>query len=416
MTRLLLLSLFLALAGCGGAPDNTVTMSASAVGPEAEILRKQIARFEKEHPGIRVAFQDVPDASDQRHQLYAQYLNAHTGDPDILQLDVVWTPEFAGAGWILQLDDRFEVDTDDFFPATIRANQWQGKLYGLPWFADVGMLYYRTDLVANAPETFAELNRLAESGLDASGVEFGILWQGEKYEGLVCVFLEHLGGFGGRILDDEGRVVVDSEEAVRALKYMREAIYKQGVVPRVALEWQEEETRLHFQNGHAVFLRNWPYCAKLLSDPKRSKVAGKFGVTVMPHAEGGSSTAALGGSQLAINAWTDQPEAAWKVLAYLTHPDQMLERAIHTGQFPPRRSVYDRPELAKAFPIEPDVVRRLVEQARPRPVTPVYTELSEVLQIWLHRCLVGDLEPREALQNAAREMNAMLVKYELLSP
>src|SRR5262249_14924433 len=148
------------------------------------------------------------------------------------------------------------------------------------------------------------------------GLPYGFLWQGARYEGLVCVFLEHLGGFGGRVLDDEGRVVVDSEAAVRALTYMRDSIYRSGVVPQAVLTWQEEPTRFGFQNGQAVLLRSWPYAHALMQDPGQSKVAGKFAVAPMPAAPLGSPTAALGGSQLAINANTKHPEAAYQVIAY----------------------------------------------------------------------------------------------------
>src|SRR5262245_54160515 len=202
--------------GCGTDPRGTVVVfPASAVGKEAEILRRQIDRFQQEHPDIRVELRKTPDAADQRHQLYVQWLNARASQPDVLQLDVIWTPEFAAAGWLLPLGP-FAPDVTDFFPATVEANRWQGELFALPWFVDVGMLYYRTDLV-EPPPRFDDLVRQAEHARSRTGVRYGLLWQGARYEGLVCVFLEHLGGFGGRIMDEQGRVVVDSEAAVRAL-------------------------------------------------------------------------------------------------------------------------------------------------------------------------------------------------------
>src|SRR5262245_38015350 len=128
--------------GCGGRQEEgtPIAFSASAVGKEAEVLRRQLARFQELHPHIRVEFHKTPDAADQKHQLYVQWLNARARRPDILQLDVIWTPEFAAAGWILPLD-RFRPDVGDFFPATVRANRWQGELFALPWFVDAGMLY-----------------------------------------------------------------------------------------------------------------------------------------------------------------------------------------------------------------------------------------------------------------------------------
>src|SRR5687767_6754794 len=101
----------------------TLTISASAVGAEGRILAAQLARFEAENPDLRVDIHPTPDGADQRHQLYVQWLNAGARDPDVLQIDVVWTAELAAAGWLRALDDRAP-DRDAFFPAAIRADTW----------------------------------------------------------------------------------------------------------------------------------------------------------------------------------------------------------------------------------------------------------------------------------------------------
>ena len=405
-TRAALLALCLAATGCAaGAPDR-LTFSGSAVGREADILRTQLARFTAAR-GIEVELRATPDAADQRHQLYVQWLNARAADPDVLQLDVVWTPEFAAAGWLLPLD-RFAPAVDEFFPAAIAANRWSGALFGLPWFMDVGMLYWRTDLLDRAPATFDELRSMAEQAMRAPGVDHGIVWQAARYEGLLTVFLELAGGFGGTILDDAGSVVVDSREAVRALTWMRDAIHSHGIAPAASLTWHEEETRFAFQNGTAAMMRNWPYAFALLQGAD-SPVAGKVAVAPMPAAPGGAPTAALGGSQLAINARTAQPDDAWALVAFLTAPEQMLERARVVGQFPSRPALYEAGAgLEGALSIAPAAALKIVGAARPRPVTPVYTQLSEILQIRLHRALTRQQEPRAALEDAAREMRALL--------
>ncbi|HEX6616193.1 MAG TPA: ABC transporter substrate-binding protein [Gemmatimonadales bacterium] len=370
------------------------------------MLRGQLARFAVLRPDIRVEQRATPDAADQRHQLYVQWLNAGASDPDILQLDVVWTPEFAAAGWILDLD-RFRPATDSFFPATIAANRWDGRLYALPWFVDVGMLYWRTDLVPHAPTSIAELEAEAARAMRERGLPYGLVWQGARYEGLVTVFNEYLGGFGGRMLD-RGRVLVDSPQAVAALTAMRDEIYRERIVPPNALTWHEEEARFAFQNGETVFMRNWPYAYALMQDSAASRVAGRYAVATMPAAPGGRPTATLGGAQLAINANSDHPDAAWAVIEYLTRPAQMLERARVVGQFPTRPALYADPALARALTIPPAQAREVIEHAVPRPVTPVYTELSEILQIDLHRALTRQQEPAAALAHAAREMQALL--------
>jgi multiple sugar transport system substrate-binding protein len=401
-------TLLVLLAGCaGGTDDSILTFSGSAVGAEATVLRRQLERFGAER-GVRTEVRVTPDAADQRHQLYVQWLNGHADEPDVLQLDIVWTAEFAAAGWILPLD-RFTPAAAEFFPAAIEANRWQGSLYALPWFVDVGLLYWRTDLTDAPPATLAALADTAATARREQGVPYGLLWQGARYEGLVTVFVEHLGAFGGSILDANGRVTVDSPQAIRALTFMRDAL-RNGLVPGAALTWQEEHARLAFQNGEAVFMRNWPYAYSLLQDAALSKIAGRFGVTTFPGADGGHATAALGGAQLAINARTEDPDLAWELIAFLTAPDQMLERARDASQLPARPALYDTPELAEALALPVDALRDAVSAAEPRPVTPVYSELSELLQVRLHRALTGQQEPGAALRDAATEMRALLAR------
>jgi multiple sugar transport system substrate-binding protein len=387
---------------------SVVTFPGSAVGAEAELLARQIARFAELHPGIHVEQRPTPDAADQRHQLYVQWLNAGASDPDVLQLDVIWTPEFAAAGWILDLA-RFDPELGDFFPAMLRANRVRGSLHALPWFADVGMLYWRSDLLDAPPDSFEELATQAREALQAGRVARGFVWQGARYEGLVTVFLEYLGGFGGRILDDAGQVDLDSPEALRALEAMRLGLETE-VVPREVLGWQEEQVRFAFQNGEALFMRNWPYAYPLLQDAERSKVAGRFAVAPMPSAAGGRPTASLGGSQLAINARSDVPEAAWSLVEYLTRPEQMLERARVAGQLPTRPSLFANGALEGVLAVPPAEARRVIEAATPRPVTPLYTELSAELQVRLHRALSGQQSPAEALREANLAIRNLLAR------
>jgi multiple sugar transport system substrate-binding protein len=324
----------------------------------------------------------------------------------------VWTAEFAAAGWILPLT-RFHADVSDVFPGVLAANVWRDALYALPWWTDVGMLYWRTDLFSRAPATLEEMRSdlLAAHARDG-GPHDGLAWQGARYEGLVTVFLEFLGAYGGRILDDAGSVAVDDSAGVAALTFMRDLV-RDGLVPRAAMTWHEEEARLAFQRGDAALMRNWPYAYPLMNDSSQSRVAGRFAVAPMPAAggwAGGAPTAALGGQELAINGRSAHPDAAFRLMAYLTAPEQMLERARIAGTFPPRRSLYDSRALDSALAIPAAAARAILEHATARPVTPVYSELSDLLQVQLHRALTGQAEPAAALHAAARQIDALLVR------
>jgi multiple sugar transport system substrate-binding protein len=409
-TRTRLLSVFLVACtpSCGAPEDPAyLTFSGSAVGAEGAVVRAQLERFAAVHPGTRVEVRVTPDAADARHQLYVQWLNGHATEPDVLQLDVIWTAEFAAAGWSLPLD-RFQPETSDFFREAIAANTWRGSLYALPWFVDVGLLYWRTDLMRGPPQSPAELALTARTLVDAGDVRLGLASQGARYEGLITVFLEHLAAFGGDILDDDGTVIVDAPEAILALEFMRDSLAS-GVMPAAVLAWQEEHARLAFQNGQAAFMRNWPYAWALLQDPA-SRVAGRFAVTTFPATAHGRRAAALGGAQLAINARTADPALAWLLIEFLTAPEQMLERARVAAQLPSRDSLYGLDALAEALPIPPAAVREALDAAVARPVTPVYSELSEILQVRLHRALTGQQTPDAALRDAAREIRALLAR------
>ena len=396
-------------AACHPADSRPVlSFSGSSLGPEAAVVRRQLDRFASQHPQVRVELRVTPDAADQRHQLYVQWLNARSPAPDVLQLDVVWTAEFAAAGWILPLD-RFAPDVADFVPAALRSSQWRGTLYALPWFVDVGLLYWRTDLLRDAPSSLATLEQAARQSMTSGETPFGLVWTGARYEGLVTVFVEYLAAFGAGILSDEGRVIVDEPKAVEALSRMCREI-DDGVVPIATLNWREEEVRLAFQNGQAVFMRNWPYAWSLLQEPARSRVAERVAAAPFPGIEGHEPVAALGGAQLAVNAHSAQPQLAFALAQFLTAPEQMLERARLAAQLPARLSLYEDEALEGALPIPMRPVRRALDAAVPRPVTPVYSELSEILQVSLHRALTGQQSPAAALAEAAANMRALLTR------
>ncbi|MFW6050259.1 MAG: extracellular solute-binding protein [Myxococcota bacterium] len=397
--------------GAGGEDEGVVlTFPASSVGAERRVLERQVARYERTHPGVRIELVEVPDAADQRHQLYVQWLNAGVARPDVLQLDVVWLDELAAAGWIRPLDAA-AFDEGAFIPRVWDAAHHEGRLHAVPWFVDVGMLYWRTDLLDRAPRSFEELRDAALRAKRAHGLRYGLVWQGARYEGLVAVFLEHLGGFGGDILRD-GRVTVDDPPAYRALGFMRRSVHVWGLVPRAALGWQEERARFAFQNGDAVLMRNWPYAFALMSDPAESRVAGRFAVAPMPAAPGGRPTATLGGQQLAVNAHSAHPREAEAFIRFLAAPAQMRERFRRTGQLPARSALYDSDAVQDGPHVPLEQARRVVERARPRPATPAYTEVSQELQVQVHRALTRQADPEDALREAAAGMRSSLAALE----
>jgi multiple sugar transport system substrate-binding protein len=419
LPRRIVICLFLLLlvSACGreqSAQPVSLVLAGGSGGEEA-MARKQLAAFAALHPDIQVSYQATPSSASERHTLYVTWLSSGSDAVDLLNLDVIWAPEFAAAGWLKPLDDQVRRDRlplDDFLPAALTASRYRGRLYALPWFVDVGLFYYRTDLYAAAglppPRTFADLLQIA-SLKEKFNLPYGFLFQGQAYEGLVTVACEFFWGNGGRIFDDAGNLVLDSPQNRRALQFLVDLIYVHQVSPLAVTTFLEEDCRHAFEQGNAVAMRNWPYAYVIMNEPG-SRVAGKFALLPPPHGPGGSSTSAFGGGVLGINAFSRHPRAAWQLLQFLLSPGRIKERSLGLGMLPPLQSLYHDPDLVHAFPFLKDL-RQVFWSARPRPNSPLYSLISDILRIHLARALTRQEEPAAALRLAQARILQVLQRF-----
>ncbi|WP_164012051.1 ABC transporter substrate-binding protein [Pyxidicoccus trucidator] len=371
-----------------------------------EPFRELLARFERENPGVELVTEALPNASDLAHQFFLTALEGGADDFDVLVADVVWVPEFARAGWIADLSEHFPPERlrADFFPGPVEAVVVDGRTYAVPWYLDVGVLYYRKDLVPRAPRTYEELRRFAREAMaKAPGVQ-GYVWQGRQYEGLSCNVYEALWGHGGEALGEQGRVLLDAGPAREALGYLR-GLVAEGVSPETVTGFSEEESRRVFQEGRAVFMRNWPYAWSEAQKPD-SPIRGKVGIAPLPTKSGEPGWGTLGGWQLAVNAHVspERRKLAARLIAHLTSPEANLVLALNYARNPPRPAVYEDPRLRAADPFIADL-KPMVERARPRPVTPYYNLIADVLQSEFSAAVAGLRTPEEALKRAQKQVD-----------
>ena len=403
--------------GCGrekSAPSISLVLAGGS-GAEEIFARQQLAEFEALHPDIKVSYQSTPSSASERHTLYVTWLSSRSSAIDLLNLDVIWVAEFAAAGWLNNLEAQVRRDRlplEDFLPAGLASSRYQGRLYGLPWFVDAGLLYYRTDLFAAAglppPRTFADLLQMA-SLKDKFNLPYGFLFQGQAYEGLVTVACEFFWGNGGRIFDDAGNLVLDSPENRQALQFLVDLIYLHGVSPLAVTTFLEEDCRHAFEQGSAVAMRNWPYAYTVMNQPG-SPIQGKFAVLPPPHGPRGRATSAFGGGVLGINAFSRHPEAAWELLRFLLTPENLKKRSLALGFLPPLKSLYHDPDLVAAFPYLQDL-RQVFFSARPRPDSPLYSFISDILRIHLSRALTRQEEPGRSLRLAQAQILQVLQRF-----
>lgn len=404
------------MSGCAigkGAGANSGTQLTVVLPPSEKPFWEPIARtFEAAHPGVRVELIEGPQSTNLREDLYTASLLAHDPTFDLVYMDVIWTAKFASAGWLLPFDDKLRPgETDAFLPASIEAGRYRGKLYRWPVRTDCGVLYYRRDLLEQAgfapPRDFADLIRIARA-LEDPPKRWGFVWQGKQYEGLVCDYLEVLRGFGGFWVNPATlQVGLDRPEAAAALKFLQDCIHgTPPISPPGVTTYTEEESRRLFQDGRAVFLRNWPYCWRLAQAPD-SPIHGKVGVMSMVHTPEGRSAGTLGGWGLGISAFSRHPDLA---LAFVRHATTLAsERALclDTGYAPALRAAYDDSLLRAANPFLEQLLR-LHANAVPRPQIARYALVSDILQRHLSSALSGQSTAERALAAAARETRAVL--------
>src|SRR5215471_11948163 len=254
-----------------------------AFDPVPGLLRE----FEAAHPGVRVQSESLPASSDEAHQLYVVNLEGHSAGFDVMMLDVIWVPEFARAGWLLDLSSRVPSEAlDAYFPSAAAASRWNGRVWALPWNMNVGLLYYRADLLAKyhlAPpvtwdELITQVERIRAGERDPRLA--GYLWQGKQYEGMMVNVLEALWANDTDLVGPDERVFPQPERAVESLTFLRGLIAR-GVSPPWITAADEELSRRAFGDGHAIFLRNWPYVLDLL-EAAGSPVRGRVGIAPLP--------------------------------------------------------------------------------------------------------------------------------------
>jgi len=386
-------------------PADRLILRYQPLGPDPAPFRALVAGFERE-TGVEVEVQALPSGADLAHQLLVTSLGAGGEDMDVFVLDVVWVAELARAGWLADLSDAFPPERvrDEFLAGPAAAVIQGDRTFAVPWYVDVGLLYYRTDLVPEPPRTFAALATAIRRAQAAAPGIAGYLWQGRQYEGLSCNFFEALWGYGGAALDGE-RLRLDTPAARVALGWLRELV-ADGLSPRSVVTATEEDARRAFQEGRAVFMRNWPYAWPLLQDPA-SPVRGKVGVAPLP-GETGPAAGALGGWQLGISSRAPPARraAAARLVAHLTSAAANAVLAIHYGRNPARRAAYEDPRVRAEAPFIAGLLP-FVDRARPRPVTPYYMLAADALQGELSAAVSGLRSPAEALGRAQAQADAI---------
>ncbi|MDF5752517.1 ABC transporter substrate-binding protein [Spongiactinospora sp. TRM90649] len=390
----------LLLAGCAGPGEENdrATGDGSGTGPITLVVGREgsaylqslLDRWNREHPAERATLLTLPEAADEQRAQMVANLQAKSDRYDVLALDVILTAEFADSGWIIPLE-RSMFPLDRFLPPVVETALYKGRLWAVPYSSNAGLLYYRKDILdkehLRPPTTWAELREQARK-LSTRHDIGGYAGQFLAYEGLTVNFAEALQSAGGKeITDPDGtRVTMDVDKAGAAIGFLQQGL-REGWIPREALTYKEEESRLAFQEGRLLFARNWPHA---YGSAAKSGVGGKFAVTGLPGRDGPGSSS-LGGYNLAISSYSKKQRSALAFIRYFTGLETQ-RRVLTEGSSPPVwAELYDDPELIRRFPYLP-VLKKAILTAQPRPVSADYDQVSLTIASAVSRALTPPFE------------------------
>ncbi|HEX2102615.1 MAG TPA: ABC transporter substrate-binding protein [Solirubrobacteraceae bacterium] len=362
-----------------------------------------VEAYNKKNTGITVKLFEFPASADAQRQQFIQRQQAKSGDCDIFSSDVIWTAEFASQKWIYDMTPYVEKRKSEFIQAPLQTVTFENKFWGVPETTDAGFLYYNTKRVDSVPDTW-------QGVYDEAKNKGGIVYQGAAYEGLTCDFLELMFAAGGTVLNEDGtKATINNPKSVAALQLMVDGI-KNGAAPRAVTTYMEPESLAAWETGRYAFMRNWPYAYAASNNDKGTKVKGDFKVAPQPAFEGGGKAGILGGHNSVISVYTENPGASLAVVDYITGMENNVRNAAQFSLAPVLNAAYDDPKVKKALPFS-DELKQAVAQAKARPVSPVYPQISQAIYNNVNDALAGRTSPADALKKANDEIDKALATF-----
>jgi multiple sugar transport system substrate-binding protein len=401
----------LSLVGCtlGADSPTTTTITWASENDQFDICNKLAKHFTQvNNDNITV----IHEPNQQPIDLYTKLQN---GDetPDVLSLDVIWIDHFAHSNVLLPLTTWWNEQKEHYLPILTQAvtSTSGNEIWAVPFRTDIGLLFYRTDLVKVPPKTWDELVTMAQDAQKQHNISYGYVWQ-ETGEGLLCNFVEVLSSFGGNVLDTHGYPILNRGDAAKkALNEMHRWI-NLGISPPLPVGrevYAEESARTTWAMGNAVFMRNWPYAIAMSNDAQESSVtANNFAVAPLPS----NAKSCLGGWQLAINKNSRHQDAAWKFIKWMLDIDAQQYGAIMGSFAVAHKNIYTEPLVSYVSKRNPFFAsfEPIIENGQSRPRTPDYLRMSKALQEHILKALNDPTTSASAVQSMQAELEKYLSK------
>jgi multiple sugar transport system substrate-binding protein len=396
----LVAGLLVAVSACGeDTGSGTVTLNFWAYNEPGGTFRGAADRCTQESGGrYRINFNALGNDPNTQRQQLVRRLAAGDSSIDIMSMDVIWTAEFAEAGWMLPFpEDIAQQIRQGTLKGPLDTATYEGKLYGAPANSNTQLLWYRKDLVPNPPQTWAEMIDMAEKMPKAGRIET----MGDAYEGLVVWFNSLVQSAGGQILSSPDQVALEDEPTRQALEIMGRLGRSKAADPSFQA-LREDQARLAFETGNAAFQVNWPFIYASARDNK-APIFENIAWAPWPRVDANTpSRAPIGGFNWGVGGNTNHPREAFEAAACMRNEENQREMANKGGLPPTLESLYDDPEFKKTYPFA-DAIRTSLETAAVRPRTPVYSDVAQVIFTVLHPPASVSPDKAEQLRSTIEE-------------
>jgi multiple sugar transport system substrate-binding protein len=395
-------------AGCGSSSSSGTTTLKYYAGLDPGGTNVKAAKECSAQSNGRYTIELVPLANnaDASRELLVRRLAAKDSDISLINMDTIWTTEFAAAGWLRKLTGAEKQQaTAGVLSGALQSVQWKGDVYAVPLNTNAQLLWYRKDLVPTPPKTWAEMIADAKKLPAPAG---DILEQGNRYEGYVVWFNNLVNSAGGHIVDQSGKPVLD-QAAVQAAQIIKDVATSGRAAPSLSTD-QEDQNRLAFEAGKGAFMLNWPFVyASARADSKISPVNKKVfdNMAWAPYPEvvaGQPSRVSIGGANIGISIYGRRPDLATQAAICMTRSKWQNQEAINEGLPPVLSAAYDDPTVRKAYPFA-ELLRQQLNNSITRPATPAYSDVTLAIQQTLHP--PASLNPQSAIQTLGERLKTL---------
>lgn len=404
------------LDACGGSSSSggssgPVTIQFAAGIDQTGEQVNEVNKFNQLNAGkIKVEYVQLPIVTNDQYSKILNSLRSQSATPDVIQMDVTWPAQFVASNWLAPLDQYINANyLGQFWPGAATIANINGKTYGIQRYMDIGMLYYRTDLVekygGNVPQTRDQLAAMAQkivAAESANGIKYGYLIPGKKIEAIVDQWLELVWGAGGTI-GDPGNFQLTGQTQIDALQYLHDLVYTSKLAPSGTNTYAPNDLINLFSNGTAPFMRNWTFAYALANDPKKSKVAGRVGVAPTLSVGSNSGHGCIGGWVLGINAFSQQKDTAWKFIDYMLSKDTQTSLALNAGLISSRPDVVSDSTVQDKLPIYKQL-STILNGGYSRPKMQNYNKFSTPLQASINSVLSGQGSAQDALTSVQSQI------------